>query len=61
MSSKNDMDLPMPPGVLICQHDKPTNGDIAEMWRFKEYVEDVAARGADVVHRDPKWREYLGL
>jgi hypothetical protein len=37
------------------------NADVAEMWRFKEYVEDVAARGADTVHRDPKWRDYLGL
>ena len=57
----NDIDLPMPPGVLVCKNAKPTNDDVAEMWRFKEYVEDVAARGADVVHRDPKWREYLGL
>jgi hypothetical protein len=58
---KNDMELPMPPGVLICKNAKPTNGDVAEMWRFKEYVEDVAERGADTVNRDPKWREYLGL
>lgn len=55
------MQLPMPPGVLVCQGAKPTNDDIAEMWRFKEYVEDVAERGADAVNSDPKWREYLGL
>jgi hypothetical protein len=58
---EDDFQLPLPPGVLICEHDKPTNADVAEMWRFKEYVEDVAARGADTVHRDPKWRDYLGL
>ena len=60
MASKNDMDLPMPPGVIVCGG-KPTNGDIAEMWRFKEYLDDLAARGQDTVIRDPKWAEYLGL
>ena len=58
---KNDMELPMPPGALICKNAKPTNEDVAEMWRFQEYLEDIAARGADAVNHDPKWREYLGL
>lgn len=57
----SDFDLPLPPGVLICKRAKPSNDDIVEMWRFQEYLEDVAARGADVVNRDPKWKEYLGL
>jgi hypothetical protein len=56
----DDNAIPMPPGVITCGG-KPTDGDVAEMWRFNEFLADVAERGQDVVNRDPKWAEYLGL
>jgi hypothetical protein len=56
----NDAAIPMPDGVITCGG-KPTSGDIAEMWRFQEFLADVEGRGYEIVVRDPKWSEYLGV